>query len=240
MRIYPAIDILGGQAVRLKQGRKNDATIYGKPLEMARKWVGKGAEWLHVVDLDGAFEGVPKNLEVLREMAAAVPDAKIQVGGGIRSMAVIETLLDAGIQRVVLGTAAVQDQEFVQRALTEQPHNVAVGIDALEGNVQVAGWTEDSHIAAIDLAHRLQDLGARLVIYTDITRDGVLQGPNVESMKEMLDNTELSVIASGGVSSIADVRRLAELDHRKLDGMIIGKALYEGLIDIEEALANAR
>ncbi|HEY2381459.1 MAG TPA: 1-(5-phosphoribosyl)-5-[(5-phosphoribosylamino)methylideneamino]imidazole-4-carboxamide isomerase [Terriglobia bacterium] len=240
MKVYPAIDILGGKAVRLKQGRKSDATVYGDPLEMANKWVGKGADWLHVVDLDGAFEGVPKNLAVLREMAAAVPNAKIQLGGGIRSMAVIDTLLDAGIQRVVLGTAAVQDQEFVKAALTAQPHNVAVGIDARDGNVQIAGWTEDSHIAAIDLARRLQNLGARLVIYTDIARDGVLEGPNIEAMKEMLDHTELSVIASGGVSSIADVRQLARLDHKRLDGVIIGKALYEGRFEIEEAMANAR
>lgn len=240
MKIYPAIDILGGQAVRLKQGRKSEATVYGHPVDMAKKWVSKGAEWLHVVDLDGAFEGEPKNLGVLREMVAAVPDAKIQMGGGIRSMAVIETLLDLGIQRLVLGTAAVQDQEFVKQALAEQPHNVAVGIDARDGNVQVAGWTEDSHFAAIDLAHKLHALGAKLVIYTDIARDGVLQGPNIEAMKEMLENSELSVIASGGVSSIADVRHLADLDHWRLDGVIIGKALYEGRIEIEEALANAR
>ena len=240
MKIYPAIDILGGKAVRLKQGRKSDATVYGNPLDMAKKWVSKGAEWLHVVDLDGAFQGEPKNLPVLREMAAAVPGAKIQVGGGIRSMTVVETLLDAGIQRVVLGTAAVQDQEFVKAALVEQPHNVAIGIDAREGNVQISGWTEDSHLAAIDLARRLEDLGARLVIYTDISKDGVLEGPNIEATREMLENTELAVIASGGVSSISDVRHLAELDHWRLDGVIIGKALYEGRVEIEEALANAR
>ena len=240
MRIYPAIDILGGKAVRLRQGRKTDATVYGNPLDMAKKWVRKGAEWLHVVDLDGAFEGEPKNLSVLREMAAAVPGAKIQVGGGIRSMTVVETLLKAGVERVVLGTAAVQDQEFVKAALTEQPQNVAIGIDAREGNVQVAGWTQDSQLAAINLARRLEDLGARLVIYTDISKDGVLEGPNIEATKEMLENTGLAVIASGGVSSLADVRRLAELDHPRLDGVIIGKALYEGRIEIEEALANAR
>src|SRR2546428_3432523 len=173
-------------------------------------------------------------------MAAAVPLAKIQVGGGIRSMSIVESLLDAGIQRAVLGTAAVQDPDFVKRALAGQPHNIAVGIDALDGNVHVSGWTEDSHVAAITLAQKLQDLGARLVIYTDISRDGVLEGPNVEAVREMLESTDVSVIASGGVSSIADVRHLAELDHQRLDGVIIGKALYEGLIQIEEALANAR
>src|SRR2546425_3011362 len=240
MRIYPAIDILGGQVVRLKQGRKTEATVYGDPVEMATKWVSKGAEWLHVVDLDGAFLGKLKNIDLLREMAAAVPQAKIQARGGIRSMSVIETLLDAGIQRVVLGTAAVQDINFVKQAVTEQPHNVAVGIDALDGNVQVAGWTENANIRAIALAKRLDDIGARLVIYTDISRDGVLEGPNVEGTKEILESTDLSVIASGGVSSIEDVRHLAELDHWRLDGVIIGKALYEGRIEIEEALANAR
>jgi phosphoribosylformimino-5-aminoimidazole carboxamide ribotide isomerase len=240
MKIYPAIDILGGKAVRLTQGRQSEATVYGDPLEMAAKWISKGAEWLHVVDLDGAFQGKPKNLDLLGEMASACPHAKIQVGGGIRSMPVVDSLLDVGIQRVVLGTAAVHDQTFVKKALAERPHNVAIGIDAREGNVLVAGWTEDSHLASIDLALKLQDLGARLVIYTDVSRDGILSGPNVEAMKEMLDNTELSVIASGGVSSIADLRHLAELDHWRLDGVIIGKALYEGRIQIEEALANAR
>ena len=240
MKIYPAIDILDGKAVRLRRGRRAEATVYGDPLEMARKWVSKGAEWLHVVDLDGAFLGRLKNLDLLREMAAAVPLAKIQVGGGIRSIAVVESLLDAGIQRVVLGTAAVEDPAFVKQALKEQPHNIAVGIDALDGNVQVAGWTENSHIRAITLAKRLQELGARVVIYTDISRDGVLAGPNIEATKEMLESTDLSVIASGGVSSIADLRHLAELNHSRLDGVIIGKALYEGLIGIEEALAHAR
>ncbi len=240
MKIYPAIDILDGKAVRLRRGRRADATVYGDPLEMATKWVSKGAEWLHVVDLDGAFLGRLKNLDLLREMAAAVPFAKIQVGGGIRSITVVESLLDAGIQRVVLGTAAVEDPAFVKQALKEQPHNIAVGIDALDGNVQVVGWTENSHIRAITLAKRLQELGARVVIYTDISRDGVLAGPNIEATKEMLESTDLSVIASGGVSSIADLRHLAELDHSRLDGVIIGKALYEGLIGIEEALAHAR
>jgi phosphoribosylformimino-5-aminoimidazole carboxamide ribotide isomerase len=240
MKIYPAIDILAGKAVRLKQGRKAEATVYGDPVEMATKWVSRGAEWLHVVDLDGAFLGKLKNLDLLRQMTATVPLAKIQVGGGIRSMSVVESLLDVGIQRVVLGTAAVQDPDFVAEALREHPHNIAIGIDALDGNVQVSGWTENSNIRAIALARKLQGLGARLLIYTDISRDGVLEGPNVQAMREMLDNTDLSVIASGGVSTIADVQQLAELDHWRLDGVIIGKALYEGLIRFEEALANAR
>jgi phosphoribosylformimino-5-aminoimidazole carboxamide ribotide isomerase len=240
MKIYPAIDILGGKAVRLKQGRAADATVYGEPLEMAARWIEKGAEWLHVVDLDGAFQGKPRNIGLLREMTAAFPDAKIQVGGGIRSMSVVESLLDAGIQRVVLGTAAVQDPDFVKAALAERTHNIAIGIDARDGNVQVSGWTESSNIGAIELAKKLEGVGAHLVIYTDISRDGILTGPNVEATKQMLDSTELHVIASGGVSSLDDVRHLAELDNWRLDGVIIGKALYEGLIQLEEALPYAR
>ena len=239
MTIYPAIDILGGQAVRLIQGRKDQATVYGDPIEMATKWLNKGAEWLHVVDLDGAFEGRPKNLGVLRNMAAAVPRAKIQVGGGIRSMSTVGLLFDAGIERIVLGTAAVQDQEFVKNALAKHSGRMAIGIDARDGYVQISGWTEDSQIGAIDLARRLQDAGVRLVIYTDISRDGVLEGPNIEATRQMLENTQLSVIASGGVSSLQDVHRLAEINHSRLEGVIIGKALYEGRIRIEEALANA-
>jgi phosphoribosylformimino-5-aminoimidazole carboxamide ribotide isomerase len=240
MKIYPAVDILGGRAVRLKQGRKHEATVYGDPVEMAAKWVNRGADWLHVVDLDGAFEGSPKNLHVLRQMVSSVPEAKLQVGGGIRSMWTVESLLDAGIQRVVLGTAAVQDQELVKKALGEHAHHVAIGIDARDGKVQISGWTEDSHVGAVDLARRLQDLGASIVICTDISRDGVLAGPNVEATREMLEKTELAVIASGGISSLSDLHRLAEIDHWRLDGVIIGKALYEGRIQIEEALANAR
>jgi phosphoribosylformimino-5-aminoimidazole carboxamide ribotide isomerase len=239
MTIYPAIDILGGQAVRLIQGRKDQTTVYGDPIEMAAKWVNKGAEWLHVVDLDGAFEGKPKNLGVLRNMAAAVPKTKIQVGGGIRSMSTVGLLFDAGIERIVLGTAAVQDKEFVKNALVKHSGRVAIGIDARDGTVQVSGWTEDSQIGALDLARSLQDAGVRLVIYTDISRDGVLEGPNVEATRQMLANTQLSVIASGGVSSLKDVHRLAEINHPRLEGVIIGKALYEGRIRIEEALANA-
>lgn len=239
MKIYPSIAILNRKAVRLKQGRAGEATVYGEPLDMAAKWISAGAEWLHVVDLDSAFEGKPKNIDLLRDMAAAVPLAKIQVGGGVRSMPVIESLLDAGIQRVVLGTAAVQDQDFVKQALLERTHNIAIGIDARDGRVQVSGWTEDSHIGAIDLARKLEDLGARLVIYTDIARDGVMIGANIEATRQMLESTNMSVIAAGGVSSIADVRRLSELHNWRLDGVIIGKALYEGRIQLRDALAYA-
>jgi phosphoribosylformimino-5-aminoimidazole carboxamide ribotide isomerase len=149
-------------------------------------------------------------------------------------------LLDAGIQRVVLGTAAVQDHDFVKTALAKYPQNVAIGIDARDGKVQISGWVQNSQLGAIELALKLQDLGARIMIYTDISRDGVLTGTNVDATREMIEETNLSVIASGGVASMADLRRLAEIDHPRLDGVIIGKALYEGRIQIEEALADAR
>jgi phosphoribosylformimino-5-aminoimidazole carboxamide ribotide isomerase len=239
MKIYPAIDILGGKAVRLKQGRKHDVTVYGDPVDMALKWVGKGAEWLHVVDLDGAFEGSPRNVEVLRNMAAAVPQAKIQVGGGIRRPDAVDTVLEAGIHRVILGTAAVQDEPFLKEILSSRPEKVAVGIDARDGIVRISGWTEASRTTATDFARHIEDLGARLIIYTDISRDGVLQGPNVEAMKDMLDQTGLSVIGSGGVTSLSDVQQLAGIGHPRLVGVIIGKALYEDRIRIEEALACA-
>ncbi len=241
MRIYPAIDILGGKAVRLKQGRADDATVYGDPMEMAEKWAGLGAEWLHIVDLDGAFEGVPKNIEVLKAMSRSIgKSVNIQTGGGIRNMATIGTLLDAGVQRVVLGTSAVNDQNFVREALAQYPRQVAIGIDARDGKAKVSGWTVDSSIDSIDLARQLEAMGAELVIYTDISRDGVLVGPNVEATLAMIENTGLSVIASGGVSSIDDIRQLGGIAHPRLDGVIIGKALYEGRFQLEEALACAR
>jgi phosphoribosylformimino-5-aminoimidazole carboxamide ribotide isomerase len=228
MKIYPAIDILGGSAVRLKQGRKEDVTVYGDPVEMARKWVSLGAEWLHIVDLDGAFEGLPKNLNVLRNIVSAVPGAKVQLGGGIRNMSTVETLLGVGIARVILGTAAVQDHEFVERVLVQHPGSVAIGIDARDGKVQISGWVQDSRIGAIELARKLEQIGARLVIYTDISKDGVMEGPNLAAMREMLEKTNLLVIASGGVSTLSDVQHLAAIDHPRLEGAIIGKALYEG------------
>jgi phosphoribosylformimino-5-aminoimidazole carboxamide ribotide isomerase len=241
MRIYPAIDILGGKAVRLKQGRAADMTVYGDPLEMAEKWVSRGAEWLHVVDLDGAFEGKPKSAGILRQMSRSVAKrAKIEAGGGIRDMNAIETFLDAGIERVVLGTSAVENQALVREALTRYGERIAIGIDARDGRAKIAGWTKDSSIGAIDLAQQLQRLGARLVIYTDIARDGVLEGPNIEAIHAMVENTQLSVIASGGISSIHDVQRLASIGHPRLHGVIIGKALYEGRIQLQEALACAR
>jgi phosphoribosylformimino-5-aminoimidazole carboxamide ribotide isomerase len=236
MNIYPAVDILKGQAVRLRQGRKEDITVYGRPVEMAQRWADAGAEWLHVVDLDGAFEGVPRNHASIAEIAAAVPRLKIQVGGGMRNMAALDGVFSIGVRRVVLGTSAVTDSRFVKEALARCGDRIAIGIDARDGIAKVSGWTEDSKIGAVDLARRLEGEGARLVIYTDISRDGVLVGPNVPSLRQMIDGTTLDVIASGGVSKLEDVRTLSELKEPRLDGVIIGKALYEGLVKLEDAL----
>jgi phosphoribosylformimino-5-aminoimidazole carboxamide ribotide isomerase len=236
MNIYPAVDIFKGNAVRLKQGRADDVTIYGQPLEMAQRWFNAGAQWLHVVDLDGAFEGAPANHDIIAQIARALPKLRVQVGGGIRSMAIVENLFAAGVQRAVLGTSAVNDPKFTSEALKRYGDRIAIGIDARDGIARVSGWTETSQIGAIDLARKLEQEGARLVIYTDISRDGVLVGPNTESLKQMIDGTGLNVIASGGVSKLEDVRTLAAIRHSRLDGVIIGKALYEQLLTLEEAL----
>jgi phosphoribosylformimino-5-aminoimidazole carboxamide ribotide isomerase len=189
-----------------------------------------------VVDLDGAFEGRPRNHASIREIAAAVPGLKIQVGGGMRNMAALESIFEAGIRRAVLGTSTVTDPEFVKEALRHWGDRVAMGIDARGGIAKVSGWTEDSRVGVVELARRLEDQGARLVIYTDISRDGVLVGPNVPALRQMIEGTGLDVIASGGVSKIEDVRALAEMKEQRLEGVIIGKALYEGLVKLEEAL----
>jgi phosphoribosylformimino-5-aminoimidazole carboxamide ribotide isomerase len=227
MNIYPAVDILNGQAVRLRQGRKEDVTVYGRPLEMAQRWAHAGAEWLHVVDLDGAFEGGPRNHASIAEIAAAIPKLKVQVGGGMRSMAALDQVFQAGVHRAVLGTSAVIDTAFVKEALKRWGDRVAIGIDARDGIAKVSGWTEDSKIGAIDLARRLESEGAKCVIYT---------GPNIPALRQMIEGTGLQVIASGGVSKVDDVRALSEIRHPRLDGVIIGKALYEGHVKLEDAL----
>ena len=236
MNIYPAVDILNGQAVRLRQGRKEDVTVYGRPLEMAQRWAQAGAEWLHVVDLDGAFEGSPRNHVSIAAIAADVPGLKIQVGGGMRSMVALDQVFQAGVRRAVLGTSAVTDSAFVKEALKRWGDRIAIGIDAREGIAKVSGWTEDSKVDAIDLARRLENEGATRVIYTDISRDGVLVGPNIPALRQMIEGTGLQVIASGGVSKIDDVRALSEMREPRLDGVIIGKALYEGHVKLEDAL----
>ncbi|HEX4997594.1 MAG TPA: 1-(5-phosphoribosyl)-5-[(5-phosphoribosylamino)methylideneamino]imidazole-4-carboxamide isomerase [Terriglobia bacterium] len=240
MNIYPAIDILNGKAVRLLQGRAEDATVYGDPLEMAHRWISAGATWLHIVDLDGAFEGDPKNRGIVRHIARSFPETQIQLGGGIRGMEVLEDAFDAGVARAVLGTSLVNNWEFAGEALRRYRDRIVLGIDARDSLVKVAGWAEETYIDAISLAHRMEeDFGAERVIYTDISRDGALTGHNIEATRAMIRGTGLQVIASGGVATIDDLRALAALREPRLDGVIVGKALYEGHIAIEDALSAA-
>ena len=236
MIIYPAVDIKDGKCVRLLQGRFSDVTVYSdNPLDMAKKWEEAGAEYLHVVDLDGARTGKSKNSDIITEIAAAVK-MPVQLGGGIRSMETIEDYLSKGIQRVILGTSAVKDPEFVKIALEKYGERVVIGIDAKDGIVAIEGWEKTSDFTAVDFARKMVELGARTIIYTDIAQDGTLNGPNLKSMKEMIDSVEAEIIASGGVGSLQDIKNLKEINAQ---GVIVGKALYTGAVDLKEAIKIA-
>lgn len=241
MRIYPAIDILGGKAVRLRQGRVEDRTVYGEPVEIAGRWAEAGAEWLHIVDLDGAFEGRPKNTDAIHAISKAFPKLQIQSGGGLRDLISAGAVAEAGVHRLILGTSAVKDERFLADVLGRFPGRIAVGIDARDGIVRIAGWVQESGVSALDLAVRLESLGVNLAVYTDIARDGVFEGPNVTGTIDLLKAThQLRIIASGGVSGIEDIDALRAAGHPRLEGVIVGKALYEGRLQLEDALAHAR
>lgn len=234
MLIIPAIDLKDGKCVRLFQGRAEEVTVFSDdPVEVALKWQGLGASLIHVVDLDGAFSGNQKNLDVIRKIRKALT-VEIEVGGGIRDMERIETLLGMGINRVILGTIAIEKPELVKEACKRFPGRVIAGIDARDGFVAIKGWVEVTDMKAIDLALRMQDLGVWGIIYTDISRDGTMTGPNIEAMRQMVETVKIPVIASGGISSMVDIQRLASI--RGLYGAITGKALYTGAIDLREAI----
>ena len=235
MILYPAIDLKDGRCVRLVRGDMAQATVFNdRPADQARRFAEAGAAWLHVVDLNGAFAGRPVNAAAVEEILAAA-GRPVQLGGGIRSMRTIEAWLAAGISRVVLGTVAVKDPALVRSACKEWPGKVALGIDARGGHVAVEGWAEVSGIPARDLALRFEDAGAAAIVYTDIDRDGVLQGPNVAATAALAAAVSTPVIASGGVSSLADLRALAAAPG--IAGAIVGRALYDGRIDLADALA---
>ncbi|MFZ5996875.1 MAG: 1-(5-phosphoribosyl)-5-[(5-phosphoribosylamino)methylideneamino]imidazole-4-carboxamide isomerase [Nitrospirota bacterium] len=234
MLVIPAIDLKGGLCVRLLQGRKEDATVYSDdPAATARKWESYGAKLLHVVDLDGAFTGDQKNLESIQRIRGAV-SMGIEVGGGIRDMQRIDTLIGLGIDRVILGTVAVENPELVQMACTKYPGRVLVGIDAKNGLVAVKGWVEVTQVTAKELALRMQGYGAAGIIYTDIAKDGMMTGPNIEATREMVETLRIPVIASGGISSLDDIKKLLQI--QGLWGAITGKALYSGSLDLGEAI----
>ena len=236
MILYPAIDLKDGQAVRLLRGEMETATVFNDdPADQARAFEAAGFAWLHLVDLNGAFEGRPVNRAAVEAILAAVA-IPAQLGGGIRDMATISAWIEAGVARVILGTAAVKNPELVRAACREFPGQVALGIDARGGRVAVEGWAEVSEIEVLDLARRFADAGAVAIVHTDIARDGVLQGVNVEAAAELARAADVPVIASGGVADLADIEALMAASSDGIRGAIIGRALYDGRIDAAAAL----
>ena len=240
MTIYPAIDIKGGRCVRLLQGRADQETVYSEnPAEVAAQFKAAGAQWVHVVDLDGAFEGESRNLSVVRAIAAL--GMRVQLGGGLRNRLAVERALGLGVSRVVIGTRAAESAEFVGELVRVFGERIAVGIDAKNGQVAVKGWVDTTGTDALALARQMDSLGVRTLIYTDIGTDGMLTGPNLPAQRAMLQAVRCNVIASGGVSQQTDVDALQALakTHANLDGVIIGKAIYEKRVDLPTALRTA-
>ncbi|MBI5586762.1 MAG: 1-(5-phosphoribosyl)-5-[(5-phosphoribosylamino)methylideneamino]imidazole-4-carboxamide isomerase [Deltaproteobacteria bacterium] len=238
MIIIPAIDIKDSRCVRLTQGRMDSETVYSTdPEEVARRWASAGASLIHLVDLDGALEGSARNYGVIRKIASSV-DVPVQIGGGIRDVKTAETYLcTPGVKRIVIGTAACEDPDFLKALTKKYPRRIAVGIDARDGLVAIKGWVKVTDQKAVDLARRLEGFGVACIIYTDISRDGMLMGPNVEATRELADSVKIPVVASGGMSSMKDIEAYKSV---RLEGIIIGKALYAGNIDLKEAIAATR
>jgi phosphoribosylformimino-5-aminoimidazole carboxamide ribotide isomerase len=235
--LFPAIDLKNGQCVRLQQGDMNRATVFNlDPAAQAATFERQGFEYLHIVDLDGAFAGKPQNAQAV-EAILKVVKMPVQLGGGIRDMVTLEAWLEKGIARVIIGTAAVRDPAFVKEAAKKYPGRVAVGLDARDGKVAVEGWAETSTVTALEIAQRFEDAGVAAIIFTDIARDGLLKGLNLDATIALAEAISIPVIASGGLSSIDDVKALLTPRAKKLEGAISGRALYDGRIDPAEALA---
>ena len=236
MIVIPAVDIKDGKCVRLRQGRADDVTVYADdPAEMARHWVDQGASLLHVVDLDGAFGGTPVHVDTIADIASRIK-IPVQVGGGIRNNEDIQRYLDAGVYRVVLGTRACQSPDQMAGLATEFGARLAVSIDARDGLVQVKGWVETTNQTATALAAEMERAGITTLIYTDTSRDGMMQGPNLDAIGALCDAASCDVIASGGVTELGDIHALRRLSKRNLAGVIVGKALYEGSVDLRSAV----
>jgi len=234
MIIIPAIDLKDGKCVRLLQGKEEEVTVYSDdPAATAKHWVSLGAELLHVVDLDGAFTGEQKNFEKIKAIREAI-DIPIEIGGGIRDIERIEKLISLGVDRVIIGTSAAKNPDMVRRACEKFSGKVLVGIDAKDGKVAVKGWVEVTELDAIEFAEKMQGAGTAGIIYTDISRDGMLSGPNIDAMADMVSAVSIPVIASGGVSKIDDIKKLMQI--KNLWGVITGKALYAGTLDLLEAI----
>lgn len=235
MRVIPAIDIFDGKVVRLTHGDPRYQTIYSdSPVAMAEEWASCGAEMIHVVDLDGAFEGCLKNFHIVKEILKKIK-AKIELGGGIRNMDTVKKVLAIGVAKVVIGTRALDDK-FLEEIPEELKDSIVVGIDVKKGMVYTKGWLVKTRTKAADLAKKIEDAGITTINYTDISTDGALEGPNVESLRKMLDAVKIGVVSSGGISNIDDVRKLKALEKDGLVGMIIGKALYAKALDLKEAI----
>ena len=240
MIIYPAIDIRGGRCVRLTEGRFDAETVFADdPAEMALKWAGIGAEFLHLVDLDGALAGEGKNVPVIERILQSV-NIPVQLGGGIRNLETIEKLLALGVTRLILGSAAVKNPQLVEEACKKYPGHIAVGIDAKNGEVAIEGWGKGSGVAATELAKQMAAYGVETIIYTDISRDGMLSGVNVEATAALARACGVPIIASGGVASLEVIRRVKAVESDGVQGCIIGKAIYTGAVDLKAALALAK
>ncbi|MEF3194253.1 MAG: 1-(5-phosphoribosyl)-5-[(5-phosphoribosylamino)methylideneamino]imidazole-4-carboxamide isomerase [Halothiobacillaceae bacterium] len=238
MLLIPAIDLKKGQCVRLRQGRMEDDTVFSSdPVAVAARWVEAGARRLHLVDLDGAFAGKPKNKEVIRAIAESFPNLPIQAGGGIRDEATVEAYLDAGVKYVIIGTKAVTTPGFISDLCVSFPGHIIVGLDAKDGKVAIEGWSKLSHHDVIDMAQHFERDGVEAIIYTDISRDGMMQGVNIEATVRLAQAVRIPVIASGGVTSMTDIERLCAAADEGVAGVVIGRALYEGSIDLAQAQA---
>ena len=240
MIVIPAIDLKDGQCVRLKQGRMEDSTVFSNdPVSVAGVWAAKGARRLHIVDLNGAFAGTPVNAEIVTAIAEKYPDLPIQIGGGIRTLENIRFYIDAGVSYVIIGTQAVKDPDFVRQACEAFPGKIIVGIDAMDGLVATEGWAQISEISATDLAAKFADFGVHAIVYTDIARDGMMKGVNIEATKELAEDSPIPIIASGGISKLADIAALREASESEygagIMGVITGRAIYEGMLDLELA-----
>lgn len=237
MELIPAIDLKDGKCVRLRQGRMDENTVFSDdPLATARRWVDAGTERLHLVDLDGAVAGEPRNRAIIESIAKEFPHVRVQVGGGIRSEQTIESYLDIGVQYLIIGTQAVRDPHFIEEMAPAYPGHLIVGLDAKDGKVATDGWSKLSRHDVIDMAQRFESFGIESIIYTDISRDGMMQGVNVESTAKLANEVSTDIIASGGVTDINDIHRLLAAD-ADIAGCILGRALYEGTLDLAEAIA---
>jgi phosphoribosylformimino-5-aminoimidazole carboxamide ribotide isomerase len=236
MLLIPAIDLKDGRCVRLRQGRMEDETVFGEdPVEVARRWVDAGARRLHMVDLNGAFAGKPVNAGVVKAVAEAFPDLPIQVGGGIRDEETVQAYLDAGVQYVIIGTKAVRAPHFVNDLCLEFPGHIIVGLDAKDGKVAIDGWSKLSHHSVYDMAQRFEQDGVEAIVFTDIGRDGMMTGVNVDSTVELARAITIPVIASGGITTMDDIRALCAVADEGIMGAITGRAIYEGTLDLAEA-----